>query len=155
MSARGGSLVGRLVSASALPEKTKLIDEEKVLKQLPFTMQVQLSVVLNQQLLLRVPLFKYIDPTCAAMIVLSLQPSLYLPYEVVLTESASNDCLFFVRSGTVEVIVSDLGMKRLLSRAPSSLRRQIREADGRGSSRCSRASRTTSSPTARGRRARR
>ena len=78
---------------------------------------MQLSVVLNQQLLLRMPLFKYAEPTCAAILVLSLHPALYLPYEVVLTENYENDTLFFVRSGRVEVIVTAAGAKRMLTKS--------------------------------------
>ena len=44
--------------------------EDRVLRCLPATLKVQLAVVLNQEFLKRVPIFKYCDPRCVAILVL-------------------------------------------------------------------------------------
>jgi CRP-like cAMP-binding protein len=84
--------------------RIQLIDESRVLKDLPPTLKVQLAVVLNRDLIVHMPLFKYIGAQEAAILVLSLRPAVLLPFEVIVREGKGNDSLYFVRTGRLEVL---------------------------------------------------
>ena len=96
-------LHGRSVRARYLYSRTESLEEDKNLSDLPTTLKVQLAVVLNADFLKSMPVFKFADRRCIAVIVMSMKNSIHLPKELVIQMGSIGDHLWFVRTGSLEV----------------------------------------------------
>ena len=64
---------------------------------------MQLAVVLNSDFLKAVPVFKFADRRCVAILVMCMRGSIYMPQELVIQEGAVGQGIYFVRMGRLEV----------------------------------------------------
>jgi len=83
---------------------TKGLNEERIIADLPETLQMQVRVVANDSVLTSVPLFEDTDPETAADIVRLLVSRTYLPNDILVNEGDESREMFIIRRGVVEVL---------------------------------------------------
>ena len=91
------------------------LDDKALLGELPYTLQLQLALVLNRTLFTRVPLFSKMQTTCIVAFVQKMRPMIAMPQQVVVQHGAQGSALYFVSRGELHVkdkaggIVEELG----------------------------------------------
>jgi CRP-like cAMP-binding protein len=80
------------------------LDEQRVLRDLPPMLQLQVDLVLARRLFTRIALFKFFSPEAILLLVQRLQPVLVLPGEIILKQGQGSTGLFFIVRGLVEVL---------------------------------------------------
>ena len=73
-----------------------------------------MAVVLNAKFLKRVPFFKFLEPNQIAILVLCMRNRIYLPTEIAIAEGEGSAAIFFIRTGTMEVVKKVGGVVNLL-----------------------------------------
>eukprot|EP00325_Prymnesiales_sp_UTEX-LB-985_P007184 CAMPEP_0174696820 /NCGR_PEP_ID=MMETSP1094-20130205/2876_1 /TAXON_ID=156173 /ORGANISM="Chrysochromulina brevifilum, Strain UTEX LB 985" /LENGTH=860 /DNA_ID=CAMNT_0015893685 /DNA_START=37 /DNA_END=2619 /DNA_ORIENTATION=- len=81
--------------------------DSDVFKEMPSTLKVQLAVTLNAEFLRSVSFFSNLDGTISAALVLCMRPRVCMPGETIIHQGDISPALFFIRSGTCDVIKSE------------------------------------------------
>ena len=79
-------------------------DDLSTLSDMPSSLKVQMAVTLNAEFVRSVSYFSNLDAQVIATLVLCLRSRIYMPMEIVIQQGEESRALFFVRSGTVQVI---------------------------------------------------
>eukprot|EP00966_Prymnesium_polylepis_P198003 4588145-Prymnesium_polylepis.1 len=79
-------------------------DDTGLLHNMPSSLKVQMAVTLNADFLRGVPYFADLDVQIIATMVLCLHSRVYLPSETVIQQGDVSKALYFVRSGSLQVI---------------------------------------------------
>ena len=87
----------------------KGIDEGQILKELPETLQKQVTLFCAQHVIDRVPLFRGCPPDVSASIISELQPRVYVPQDIIIEKGAWGDEFFIINEGVVIALPSDSG----------------------------------------------
>jgi len=72
---------------------------------LPKTLRLEISLFLNKDILEKVSLFKNADEVFIHEVIEELEPLVFLPGDFVIRQGELGDCMYFLSSGSVEVIV--------------------------------------------------
>ncbi|KAI8917315.1 cyclic nucleotide-binding-like protein [Entophlyctis helioformis] len=83
----------------------KFFDENKILSELNQPLRQFISLQECQSLILKVPFFKDADRFFISQVVMILRINHFLPGDFVIEEGTTGDQMFFISSGTLEVIV--------------------------------------------------
>lgn len=79
-------------------------DEEEVLNQLPHNLRVEVALVLNSEIIQKVPLFQGAGEQLIRQIVLNLKPLLVLPGDIIFRKGEIGNEMYFISKGSVEII---------------------------------------------------
>lgn len=74
---------------------------------LPQTLRLEISLYLNKDILDKVSLFKGADEIFIREVIEELEPLVFLPGDFVIRQGEYGDCMYFLSSGSVQVIVND------------------------------------------------
>lgn len=84
-------------------ENRKGFDENRLLKDLPPSLQAELSLSLKRDLIAKVPFFHDADDKLIRDIAGRLQPIIYTPDDSIFKEGDQADCMYFVGKGLIEI----------------------------------------------------
>lgn len=73
---------------------------------LPKTLRVEISLYLNKDILEKVSLFQDADEVFIREVVEELEPMVFLPGDFVIRQGEFGDCMYFLSTGSVEVMVN-------------------------------------------------
>ena len=76
-----------------------------LLEELPHTLEVDLALYLNRDILERVPYFANADALFIREIVQRLQPLVFLPGDTIIRQGEHGESMYFLSSGEVEVLI--------------------------------------------------
>lgn len=79
--------------------------EADVFRDLPASLRSRLAIVMNRDLIDRIPIFKLMCASVYVRIVQRLQHNTYLPGEYVIQQGSESDFLFFVKRGKVDALL--------------------------------------------------
>jgi len=82
----------------------KGIDEAQILKDLPDTLQKQVTLFCAQHVIEKVPLFRGCSPDVSASIISCLVPKVYVPHDLIIEGGAWGDEFFIINKGVVVVL---------------------------------------------------
>lgn len=82
-------------------------DDAAILEELPGAFKVEFSLLLNKDILEKVPLFKGATPNLIKEIVLCLKPCIYTPGDIICAFGEIGIQMYFINKGTVEVVSPD------------------------------------------------
>jgi hypothetical protein len=85
--------------------KGKYFDEAKILGELSQPLRVSISMRECRPLIVRVPFFKDADHSFITQVVTILKVNHFLPDDFIIEQGTTGDQMFFIESGSVEVIV--------------------------------------------------
>lgn len=88
-------------------------DEGAILAELPHTLATDISLYLNRAVLEKVPLFRGAPELFLREVVRELVPVVFLPEDYIIRQGEHADCMYFVSSGEVEVLVDGRSVARL------------------------------------------
>jgi voltage-gated potassium channel len=77
-----------------------------VLDELPHSLALEVRLFLNRGILQKVDLFRSADEMFIREVVLKLRPEIFLPGDFIIRQGAMGDCMYFLSTGEVEVLVS-------------------------------------------------
>lgn len=89
-----------------LSETRKTISHISFLDEIPYTLRMEISLFLNRTILNKVSLFKNAEEVFIREVVQLLEPIIFLPNDFIITQGEYGDCMYFLSSGDVEVIVN-------------------------------------------------
>ncbi|MEN6663345.1 MAG: cyclic nucleotide-binding domain-containing protein [Phycisphaerae bacterium] len=75
------------------------------LAELPHTLQQDISLFINRQILHKAALFRGADELFIREVVGMLKPMIFLPGDYIIRQGAHSDCMYFMDEGEVEVLV--------------------------------------------------
>ncbi len=84
-------------------------NEAAAVASLPPTLRAEVSLVLNQEIIEKVPLFAGASDEFIRAIAVKMHPRIYLPYDYIIRASEIGDEMYFISRGKVEVISPDGG----------------------------------------------
>ncbi|MDD5065793.1 MAG: ion transporter [bacterium] len=85
----------------------KSVNKISFLSELPHTLNTEISLFLNKTILEKVSLFKDADEIFIREVIRLLEPVVFLPQDFIIRQGEYGDCMYFINSGEVEVIVND------------------------------------------------
>ncbi|HPN31969.1 MAG TPA: cyclic nucleotide-binding domain-containing protein [bacterium] len=88
-------------------ETNKNISETSVMSELPRLLALDISLFLNRGILQKVSFFKNADDIFIREIVQMLKQSTFIPGDYIIRQGEYGDCMYFLSSGQVEVLVND------------------------------------------------
>ena len=92
---------------SYLWQQTKSISERSILEDLPSSLSMEILMHQNRKLIEKVDLFKDADELFIREAVQMLRARVFLPLEYVIRQGEHGDCMYFLTSGSLKVIVKD------------------------------------------------
>lgn len=93
-------------------------DLNDVVSGLPHTLQIEISMFLNREVIQKVALFHDMNKEFIHELVLMLEPMVFLPKDHIIREGEYGDCMYFLVSGKVEVITKNTKVAELSSGSP-------------------------------------
>lgn len=78
-----------------------------VLKELPPTLSTEILMFLNERILHKVELFKDAGDIFIREVVQLLEPAVFLPGDSIIRQGEYGDCMYFLTSGTAEVLIGN------------------------------------------------
>lgn len=94
--------------ALLLWQRQQGMDDEQILASLPQHLRVELSLALHQELLVKVPFFRDCgDPCFVRELIPHLQLEIFAAHECILSYGEVADAMYFVRRGTVQIVLPD------------------------------------------------
>ena len=84
-------------------ENRKGFDEKKLLRDLPHSLQIELSMSLKRDLIAKVPFFQQADEALIKDIAGRLRPVIFTPNDVLFFEGDKAHCMYFVGKGLIEI----------------------------------------------------
>lgn len=85
----------------------KGINEGDILKELPATLQKQVTLFCSKGIIDKVPLFRGCSPDVSASIIASLLPRVYVPHDLIIERGARGDEFFIISEGVVVQLEAD------------------------------------------------
>jgi hypothetical protein len=87
-------------------ETRKSISTVTILDELPHTLAMEVLLFLNRAILEKVALFKNANEIFIREIVQLLRPLVFLPDDIIIRQGEFGDCMYFLATGDVEVVVN-------------------------------------------------
>lgn len=94
-------------------DKKKNVSDENFLSDLPTSLSIEIMLYLNRDMLMKVDLFKNSQDLFVREAMQMLKPLIYLPKDYIIREGEYGDCMYFLSSGEVEVLVNDNQVAKL------------------------------------------
>ncbi len=88
-------------------DKRKNISDQNPLADLPSSLNLEIMLYLNRDMLRKVELFKNAQEVFVREAIQMLTPLIYMPEDLIIRQGEYGDCMYFLSSGEVEVIVDD------------------------------------------------
>ncbi len=93
---------------------TKLnVSDENPLSDLPTSLSLEVMLFLNRDMLMKVDLFKNAQDLFVREAIQMLKPLIYLPHDYIIRQGEYGDCMYFLSSGEIEVLVDDKQVAKL------------------------------------------
>ena len=92
---------------SYLWQQTKSISERSIIEDLPSSLSMEILMHQNRKLIEKVDLFKDSDELFIREAVQMLRARVFLPLEYVIRQGEYGDCMYFLTSGSLKVIVGE------------------------------------------------
>ncbi|MCX7679872.1 MAG: cyclic nucleotide-binding domain-containing protein [Spirochaetes bacterium] len=86
-------------------DKKKSITEQNPLYDLPASLKIDVMLHLNKEMICNVVLFKHTDEVFIREAIQMLTPLIYMPNDYIIRQGEYGDCMYFLSSGEVDVIV--------------------------------------------------
>ncbi len=83
--------------------------EMEILGVLPRSLQVDVALALNSEILRKVPLFQNAEMNLIRQLVLHLQPVIYLPGDIIFHQGEIGHGMYFIARGKVEILNEETG----------------------------------------------
>lgn len=99
-------------------ETRKGIHNIDFMSTLPQTLRMEITLYLNRGILSKVSLFKDADELFIHEIIEELEPLVFLPGDFVIRQGEFGDCMYFLSTGSVEVIVNEKQVAVLAEGSP-------------------------------------
>jgi len=87
-------------------ETRRSVDSADVLAGVPHTLGTDIALFLNRAIMEKVGLFKDSDEIFLREVVRLLEPVVFLPEDFIIRQNEFGDCMYFVNTGEVEVVVN-------------------------------------------------
>jgi len=84
-----------------------------ILGELPNSLNMEISLFLNKDILERVPLFKNASEIFIREVIQLLEPLVFIPGDYLIRQGEFGDCMYFISSGEIEVLVNDIKVATL------------------------------------------
>ncbi len=81
--------------------------EESTLDKLPLSLSLEVQLYLNRGILTKVPFFRDADEIFIREIITKLRQHTFLPGDLVMRKGEFGDCMYFINSGHVSVLIND------------------------------------------------
>jgi voltage-gated potassium channel len=94
-------------------DKKKNISDENPMSDLPTSLNLEIMLYLNRDMLMKVELFKNSQDLFVREAIQMLKPLIYMPEDFIIRQGEYGDCMYFLSSGEVEVIVNDQQVAKL------------------------------------------
>jgi len=88
-------------------ETNKNITETSIMQELPHQLSLEIALFLNRGILQKVSFFKNASEIFIREIVQMLKPAIFIPGDFIIRQGEYGDCMYFLSSGEVEVLVND------------------------------------------------
>jgi voltage-gated potassium channel len=92
---------------SYLWESRRGYDESSVLNDLPVSLQTQVSLYINKDIIAKVPIFKGATEAFIKEIILNLEPVVFTPGDTIVYKGDMGYDMFFISKGSVDVVSED------------------------------------------------
>lgn len=99
-------------------ETQKGITNVNFMLTLPHTLRLEISLYLNKGILEKVSLFRGADDVFIHEVIEELEPLVFLPGDFVIRQEEFGDCMYFLSTGSVEVIVNEKRVAVLTEGSP-------------------------------------
>jgi len=99
-------------------ETRKSISRATMLDEMPHTLTVDISLFLNRGIIEKVTLFKDANEVFIREVVQLLHSMVFLPNDFIIRQGEYGDCMYFLSSGDVEVLVGDQKVAQLGAGSP-------------------------------------
>jgi voltage-gated potassium channel len=99
-------------------ETRRNISSVFIVDELPRTLSMEISLFLNRGILQKVSLFKNCGELFIREITQRLAPMVFLPDDYIIRQGEVGDCMYFLSSGEVEVVVNDTRVATLGAGSP-------------------------------------
>ena len=83
------------------------LDDAEMLRRLPPSLQAEVAVCLNRQLLEKVEFLKQAPPELISALAMRLQQKLFRPGDIIFRSGNIGDSMYFISRGTVEIVAAD------------------------------------------------
>jgi voltage-gated potassium channel len=83
------------------------LDDAEMLRRLPPSLQVEVAVCLNRQLLEKVEFLKQAPSELISALAMRLQQKLFRPGDIIFRSGNIGDSMYFISRGTVEIVAAD------------------------------------------------
>jgi voltage-gated potassium channel len=94
-------------------DKKKNVSDENPLSDLPTSLNLEIMLYLNRDMLMKVDLFKNSPDIFVREAIQMLKPLIYMPEDFIIRQGEYGDCMYFLSSGDVEVIVNGQQVAKL------------------------------------------
>jgi len=94
-------------------DKKKNISDANPISDLPDSLTLEIMLYLNRGMLKKVDLFKNAEDIFVREAIYLLKPLIYIPDDYIIRQDDYGDCMFFLSSGEVEVLVNNLQVAKL------------------------------------------
>lgn len=94
-------------------DKKKNVSDENPLSDLPSSLSLEIMLYLNRDMLMKVDLFKNSQELFVREAIQMLKPLIYLPEDYIIREGEYGDCMYFLSSGEIEVLVNNSQVAKL------------------------------------------
>ena len=98
---------------SYLWEKQRGVSATDILEDIPRSLSQEILMFLNREVVNRVELFKGADELFIRESVQLLRPRVFLPGEFIIRQGEYGDCMYFLTSGEVRILIGDKEVTRL------------------------------------------
>jgi Cyclic nucleotide-binding domain/Ion transport protein len=88
-------------------ETRKGYNDEAILAELPESFRFEFALLLNKNIIEKVPLFKGADQALIREVVFKLKPSIFIPGDDICLSGEIGDKMYFINKGLVEVVSQD------------------------------------------------
>jgi len=103
---------------SYLWETQKSVTSVSITEELPHTISMEILLYLNRTILEKVSLFRNANEVFIREIVQLLRPIVFLPHDYIIRQGEYGDCMYFLSSGDVEVLVGETKVAQLGAGSP-------------------------------------
>ncbi|HUI69347.1 MAG TPA: cyclic nucleotide-binding domain-containing protein [Spirochaetia bacterium] len=103
---------------SYLWETQKSVSSASITEELPHTISMEILLFLNRAILQKVSLFRNANEIFIREIVQLLRPMVFLPDDYIIRQGEYGDCMYFLSSGDVEVMVGETKVAQLGAGSP-------------------------------------
>lgn len=94
-------------------DKKKNVSDENPLSDLPTSLSLEIMLYLNRDMLMKVDLFKNSQELFVREAIQMLKPLIYLPEDYIIRQGEYGDCMYFLNSGEIEVLVNESQVAKL------------------------------------------